>query len=769
MKRSEVRTVVPDRKPDFGKWSEISSLKGWEEVVSTFAPGTEPTEIQKICLDGFGMMGSRRNLIVSAPTNSGKSLVGYLFLFDALRKGKRALLLEPFRALAQEKYEELKRHSKSLSKFLGKDFTPRITTGDYALDEERMSSPPPDDAELVIATPERLEMILRNPANDDWVASFGAVCVDEAHLISDPKRGGCLEFLITSMKIRKSPPRFLLLSATLGSAERVLEWLDPCDLAESHLRWPPLKREILSLEEGEVPGDILAAETSRALVEDGAAVIVFVYKKTDVMKLSVELQTKLGMPVEPFHANLPLERKERVRRAFLEGCCRCVVSTTALGTGMNLPATHLIVRDTTFQPDGKISASQLIQMMGRAGRGSRSGHAMVLLKPKDEWKHDELQAELESPKLPELQSGFLRAPEGRCNQGANPNPGASLVLSILSRSGEAGMPLEELRKFAMSLLAGEQLASVIDESVRWVSGYSSLLAHKSDEQDTILPTRLGQACSRSGLPPTTAAAFANLLRDLLSVDENMTLFPQLSMLDLLLLAELLSDRKFLGGRFSDALAKQVDEWASACSEKSLLFNQWVRGREGFSKAEEIAGSLGISPSTPNPDWARQLGYLRMRAAAILWSRSSGISWDDIKRRWKVDPEEIAEEEWIRSRSHLISGFAEICDIRCFFYHLKEDCKADDAKIQKAKNTLRRLRAYCFKILGRLKYCSPLGPMLVAMKRASKKGVGKATIEKLETAGITTPKAIRDLSDEKARELGLDAKKLATIRSYLGRN
>jgi hypothetical protein len=241
------------------------------------------------------------------------------------------------------------------------------------------------------------------------------------------------------------------------------------------------------------------------------------------------------------------------------------------------------------------------------------------------------------------------------------------------------------------------------------------------------------------------------------------------MLDLLLLAELLSDRKFLGGRYSDVLAKQVDEWASACSEKSLLFNQWVRGREGFSKAEEIAGSLGISPSTPNPDWARQLGYLRMRAAAILWSRSSGISWYDIKRRWKVDPEEIAEEEWIRSRSHLISGFAEICDIRCFFYHLKEDCKADDAKIQKAKNTLRRLRACCFKILGRLKYCSPLGPMLVAMKRASKKGVGKASIEKLEAAGITTPKAIRDLSDEKARELGLDAKKLATIRSYLGRN
>jgi superfamily II DNA/RNA helicase len=772
MKRIRVKTEVPERKPDFGTWADISSLKGWEEVIGEFAPGTEPTEIQKICFDRLGMMGSRRNLIVSAPTNSGKSLIGYLFLFDALRKGKRALLLEPFRALAQEKFEELKRHYKAFSKFLGKDFKPRITTGDYALDEERMSSPPPEDAELVIATPERLEMILRNPANDEWIGSFGAVCVDEAHLVSDPKRGGCLEFLITSMKIRRSPPRFLLLSATLGSAEKALGWLDPCDLAESHLRWPPLTREVVVLEDGEDADAWLAGEASRVLRQDSTAFIVFVYKKASTGKLAAALQTSLGIPVEPFHANLPLERKERVRRAFLSGECRCVVSTTALGTGMNLPATHLVVRDTAFHPDGKISASQLIQMLGRAGRGSQAGHAAVLLKPKDEWGHEELVQELESPRLPDLDSGFLKESDGGRNTGPNPNPGASLVLSILSRSGDGGMRMDELRKFASSLLAGDRLADVIDDSTRWVSGGSTLLAHQPEEGDSILPTRLGLACSRSGLRPSVAAAFANLLRDLLSVDENMTLFPQLSVLDLMLLAEVIADRKFVGGRFSAGLGEQVDDWASRCSDKSLLFNQWIRGKEGHSKAEEIFGSLGVdSPKTKasRKDLQRQHGYLHMRAVAILWARGSGTSWNDISRRWKIDPEEIGEEEWIRSRSHLLSGFAEICDIRCFFYHLKEDCKADDAKIQKAKNTLRRLRAGCFKVLGRLKYCSPLGPLLVAMKLAGTKGVGVTTIEKLEAAGITSAKEILEMPEEKIRELGIDAKKWNSIRSYLRRN
>jgi helicase len=346
------------------------------------------------------------------------------------------------------------------------------------------------------------------------------------------------------------------------------------------------------------------------------------------------------------------------------------------------------------------------------------------------------------------------------------------MLSILCRSADTGMQVEELRKFASSLLAGNRLESVIDASVRWVSGSSILLAHQPEEGDCIVPTRLGQACSRSGLRPSVAAAFANLLRDLMCIDEEMRLFPQLSMLDLLLLAEILSDRKFVGGRFSAGLGEQVENWAATCSEKSLLFNQWIRGKEGHSKAEEIFGSLGVdSPKskTSSKDLQRQHGYLHMRAVAILWSRGVGTSWGDISRRWKIDPEEIGEEEWIRSRSHLISGFAEICDVRCFFYHLKENCNADDAKIQKAKNTLRRLRAGCFKILGRLKYCSPLGPFLVSMKRSGTKGVGKVTIEKLEDAGITSAKEILEMSDDRIVELGIDSKKMNAIRSYLRRN
>ena len=79
-----------------------------------------------------------------------------------------------------------------------------------------------------------------------------------------------------------------------------------------------------------------------------------------------------------------------------------------------------------------------------------------------------------------------------------------------------------------------------------------------------------------------------------------------------------------------------------------------------------------------------------------------------------------------------------------------------------------MRAECYQVLGRLKYCSPLGPLLVRIKKSGTKGVGKATIEKLENAGLTSAEAIRGITDEQSRALNLDPRRVASIKSYLRR-
>src|SRR5687768_4644301 len=84
-------------------WESLQLGESWEHVLTVLEPGPVPREVQAIALGTLRILEHRRNLIVSAPTNSGKSLVGLLTLLQAIQGGRRAVLLEPMRAIAREK------------------------------------------------------------------------------------------------------------------------------------------------------------------------------------------------------------------------------------------------------------------------------------------------------------------------------------------------------------------------------------------------------------------------------------------------------------------------------------------------------------------------------------------------------------------------------------------------------------------------------------------------------------------------------------------
>ena len=101
-------------------WADLKLADCWMRLIERIAPASRPTDIQRKVLGEMQALEKRRNLIVSAPTNSGKSLLGFLLLLDTVRLGKRALLLEPYRAIAQEKFDELSRLLPTLSPFVGR-------------------------------------------------------------------------------------------------------------------------------------------------------------------------------------------------------------------------------------------------------------------------------------------------------------------------------------------------------------------------------------------------------------------------------------------------------------------------------------------------------------------------------------------------------------------------------------------------------------------------------------------------------------------------
>ena len=143
---------------------DIDVGEEWAEVLHSLTAGKSLRPVQAAAFCQHRILDSRRNLVVCAPTNSGKSIIGYAVLIDAVKRGQRAVLLDPLRALAQEQAESL-RDNLSVMNLRGCNKAPKvtITTGDYRLENEMAASQPQGNGEIIVATPERFDAILRNP------------------------------------------------------------------------------------------------------------------------------------------------------------------------------------------------------------------------------------------------------------------------------------------------------------------------------------------------------------------------------------------------------------------------------------------------------------------------------------------------------------------------------------------------------------------------------------------------------------------------------
>src|SRR6185295_7828743 len=125
------------------------------------------------------------------------------------------------------------------------------------------------------------------------------------------------------MLSRSAPPRLALLSATLGTPERLQEWLDPCDLVLSSAR-SPLTKEVWELNPKENANEHLVNEAARILHDPSSAAIVFVYRRADTEILATLLSAETGQNTLAYHSGQSAAERARVRTAFQNGTCRCL-------------------------------------------------------------------------------------------------------------------------------------------------------------------------------------------------------------------------------------------------------------------------------------------------------------------------------------------------------------------------------------------------------------------------------------------------------------
>jgi len=168
----------------------------------SFLSGLEfqPDQFQ---IDAFDALDRGNNVLVSAPTGSGKTLVAEYAIARTLSASGRAFYTTPIKALSNQKYMELvAAHGQSVVGLL---------TGDTSINS---------DASILVMTTE----VLRNMIYSRSTALEGlhTVVLDEVHFIQDAFRGPVWEEVI----IHLAPEvRLVCLSATVTNAEEVGQWL----------------------------------------------------------------------------------------------------------------------------------------------------------------------------------------------------------------------------------------------------------------------------------------------------------------------------------------------------------------------------------------------------------------------------------------------------------------------------------------------------------------------------------------------------------------
>ncbi len=143
-----------------------------------------------------------RNVLVSAPTGAGKTLVAEYAIEDAVRRGKRCIYTAPIKALSNQKYRDFRDVP---------EVDVGLQTGDVTIHPE---------AQVLIMTTEILRnTIFENPAA---LHDVEYVVLDEIHFLDDLERGTVWEEALIF-----APPsiRFICLSATIANIEEIGEWI----------------------------------------------------------------------------------------------------------------------------------------------------------------------------------------------------------------------------------------------------------------------------------------------------------------------------------------------------------------------------------------------------------------------------------------------------------------------------------------------------------------------------------------------------------------
>ena len=394
-----------------------------------------PFPLDTFQIEAIKAINSGNSIVLTAPTGSGKTLIGEFAIYRGLSHESRVFYTTPLKALSNQKFRDF------VNQF-GENKV-GLLTGDISINR---------DAPILVMTTEIFRNMLYGEFEefDDPLVNIESVILDECHYMNDPQRGTVWEETIIHCPSRT---QIIALSATISNADQLQNWIEkvhgPTVLVNSNKRPVPLDFIFCSAKglhpllnnkgngihpnckvwrapkgqkkRGKV-GRIMQPKSppigfviSKLAERDMLPAIYFIFSRRGCDKavehikdlslvsyleanlisqrLDIYLKNNqdgikdkfhceaLKRGIASHHAGLLPAWKELVEELFQQGLIKVVFATETLAAGINMPARTTVISSLskrTEEGHRLLFSSEFLQMSGRAGRRGKDLQGYVV-------------------------------------------------------------------------------------------------------------------------------------------------------------------------------------------------------------------------------------------------------------------------------------------------------------------------------------------------------------------------------------------------------